>query len=107
MHFGLIIIDLLDQFKAAQGTVPPELFESIKKLKEKLEAMKYENHLRVQELHDLRLRLRVQMPSNLTEGLSLSLPSIYNSLPHLMEHKDALTPAVRLSKERRGGKLVG
>ena len=85
--------------------MPPEIYVNIKSLREQLESMKYENGIRTQELLQLRNQLKRNLPANMTEGHSLTLPSVYNFLPHLMGHKDALSPRVRISKDKKGGMI--
>jgi len=98
--------EMLARFEKARSTVPPEIYKGIKELKEKFMKLELENNLRTQELLTLRRKLKDRFSDNGTEGFSLSLPSVYNSLPHLMDHKDALTPSRRLSKDRKGVTLA-
>jgi len=97
---------MIQRFEIAKSTVPPEIYESLKSLREKLMSLEYENNVRTQELLTLRLKLKETFSDNVTEGDSLSLPSIYNSLPHLLSYKDALTPGTRLSQNRRSVSLA-
>ena len=98
--------EMIERFERARSTVPPEIYIGIKDLKEKFMKLELENNLRTQELLTLRRKLKERFNDNGTEGFSLSLPSVYNSLPHLMDHKDALTPSRRLSKGRKGVTLA-
>lgn len=36
----------------------------------------------------------------------LKISSIYDSLPHLLDYEEALTPALTLGKDREGGKRI-
>lgn len=98
--------ELLARYEKARSTVPPEIYKGIRDLKEKFMKLELQNNLRTQELLTLRRKLKDRFNDNGTEGFSLSLPSVYNSLPHLMDHKDALTPSRRLSKDRKGVTLA-
>ena len=97
---------MISRFENAKSTVPPAIYDSIRNLKEKLLSLEFENNIRTQELLTLRRKLKEKFSGNITEGNSLSLPSIFNSLPHLLGHVDALTPATRISKERKGVSLA-
>lgn len=41
---------------------------------------------------------------SVTGSSVLSLPSIYNQMPHLMDSSDSLVPSLQVSKDRIGGK---
>ena len=97
---------MISRFEKAKSTVPPEIFESIKKLREKLLTLEFENNVRTQELLTLRRKLKENFSENVTDGNSLSLPSIFNYLPHLLNYKDALTPVSRISQDRKGVTLA-
>lgn len=93
--------EMISRIEGAKSTVPPLIFKSITLLKEKLMSLEFENNVRTQELLTLRRKLKDRFADNMTEGRSLSLPSIYNVLPHLLGHKDALSPTTHLSKGRK------
>ena len=91
-HENLLLVQLI---KSVKNTVPPSLYNNIHKLREKLYSLESENNARTQELLSLRRQLKNRFfTENTTESEYLSLPSIYNYLPHLLGHKDALKPLV-------------
>ena len=88
-------LQLVERIESTKYTVPPSLLNNIRKLKEKLYSLEFENNARTQELLSLRRQLKDRFfMENITESEYLSLPSIYNYLPHLLGHKDALKPLV-------------
>ena len=97
---------LLHRYEVARNTVPPLIYENIKSLKDNLMKLEFENSIRVQELLDLRRKLKEKFRENSTEINLLSLPNIYSRLPHLLGHNDALSPFIHLTKNRRGVSLV-
>jgi len=89
---------LLAKIESTKNTIPPVLYQSIRKLKEKLYSLEFDNNARTQEL--LSLRRKLSTVGNMTEEVGfLSLPSIYNYLPHLLGHKEALIPLVHHSRK--------
>jgi len=88
--------------ESVKNTIPPSLYSNIRKLKEKLYTLEFNNNARTQELLSLQRKLQTRLGENVTNEGYLSLPSIYNYLPHLLGHKDALVPLVHHPvKERK------
>eukprot|EP00111_Clytia_hemisphaerica_P021083 TCONS_00062128-protein len=93
---------LVERIENVKNTIPPSLYSNIRKLKEKLYTLEFNNNARTQELLSLQRKLQTRMGENVTNEGYLSLPSIYNYLPHLLGHKDALVPLVHHPvKERK------
>lgn len=95
---------LVQRMESVKNTVPPSLYNNIRLLKEKLYSLEFQNSARTQQLLSLQRQLRERFfAGNSTEDEYLSLPSIYNYLPHLLGHKDALKPLVyhRVSADQK------
>ena len=93
---------LVERIESVKNTIPPSLYSNIRKLKEKLYTLEFNNNARTQELLSLQRKLQTRLGENVTNEGYLSLPSIYNYLPHLLGHKDALVPLVHHpTKERK------
>ncbi|XP_066912251.1 alpha-1,3-mannosyl-glycoprotein 4-beta-N-acetylglucosaminyltransferase A-like [Clytia hemisphaerica] len=93
---------LVERMESVKNTIPPSLYSNIRKLKEKLYTLEFNNNARTQELLSLQRKLQTRLGENVTNEGYLSLPSIYNYLPHLLGHKDALVPLVHHPvKERK------
>ena len=100
---------MVERIENVKNTVPPRLYESIRKLQGRLYSLEFENGARTQELLSLRRKLRDRLfaasgnGSIADESRYLSLPSIYNYLPHLLGHEDALTPLLYHPSATRHG----
>lgn len=44
--------------------------------------------------------------ADIQSGVDLQLPSIHHFLPHLLSSPDSLSPSVKISRGRSGGKLI-
>lgn len=97
---------ILRRYELAKNTVPPLLYENIKKLKDNLLKLEFENSIRMQEMLDLRRKLKEKFNESSTDIL-LSLPNIYSRLPHLLGHNDALAPYIHLTKNRKASLVFG
>lgn len=103
-------------------SVDPTILQRLKTVKERLRDAEFLNSARSQELISLKAELAKVIAQNakisgknksylnnsflksVTDSSLLSLPSIYNQMPHLLDSSDSLVPSLQVSKDRVGGK---
>lgn len=96
------------------------MLQRLQTLQERLRNAEFQSSARSQELVALKAQLsnviseskrtsRGQKPHNLSsvfvKSNILSVPSVFNFMPHLLSSAESLKPAVQISKERIRGEL--
>lgn len=106
-------------------TIDPVILQRLQTLKERLRDAEFQNAARSQELITLKAELAKVIAQNarshgrnrtnssnnfivksVSDSSLLSLPSIYNQMPHLMHNSDSLVPSLQVSKDRIGVSLA-